>query len=86
MNFKMIKFTLAASAALAAISLSPGSAQAYVATVNSVQCDETTYTGTCVSNTSKFSLPQAPEVVPCGGASSLPHRSLDIAWGDIDAF
>ena len=39
-----------------------------------------------MSRSSKFPLPPAPEVVPCGGTSSLPHRSLDIAWGNIDAF
>ncbi len=83
----MIKLVFGTAAALTAISLCPGSAQAYVATVNRVQCDEITYTGTYVSNISKFGLSPAPEVVPCGrGTPSLPHRSLDIAWGDIDAF
>jgi hypothetical protein len=82
----MIKLVFGIVAALTAISLCPGSAQAYVATVNRVQCDEITYTGTYVSNTSKFRLSPAQEVVPCGGTSSLPPLSLDIAWGDIDAF
>jgi len=86
-KFTMIKLALGTASALTVISLCPGSAQAYVATVNGVQCDVTTYTGAYVSNISKFALPLAPEVVPCGrGTSSLPHRSLDIAWGDIDAF
>ncbi len=82
----MIKLVFGTAAALTAISLCPSSAQAYVATHNRVQCDEITYTGTYVSNISKFGLPPAPEVVPCGGTSSLPHRSLDIAWGTIDPF
>jgi hypothetical protein len=37
---------LGAAAALAAISLSPGSAQAYVVTVGGVQYDVTTFPGT----------------------------------------
>ena len=75
----MIKFTLAAAAALAAISFSPGSAQAYVAPVISVQCDVTTFTGSYLSNTSEFALPPAQDVMPCGGSSSLPNSSLEIA-------
>jgi hypothetical protein len=75
----MIKFTLTAAAALVAISLSPGSAQAYVATANSVQCDVTTFTGSYLSNTSKFALPPAQDVMPCGDSSSLPNSTLEIA-------
>ena len=75
----MIRFTLTAAAALAAISISPGSAQAYVATVNSVQCDVTTFTGSYLSNTTHFSLPPAQDVMPCGGSSSLRSSSLEIA-------
>jgi hypothetical protein len=86
LNLKIIKLFFGTAAALTAISLCPGSAQAYVATVNRVQCDEITYTGTYVSNINKFGLSPAAEVVPCRGTSSLPPRSLDIAWGDIDAF
>jgi len=47
------KLALGAAAALAAISLSPGSAQAFVVTVNSVQYDVTTFTGTPNDNGSK---------------------------------
>jgi hypothetical protein len=75
----MFKFTLTAAAALAAISLSPDFAQAYVATVNSVQCDVTTFTGSYLSNTTQFALPPAQDVMPCGGFSSLPNSSLEIA-------
>jgi hypothetical protein len=67
------------AAALVAISLSPGSAQAYVATANSVQCDVTTFTGSYLSNTSKFAMPPAQDVMPCGGSSSLTNSSLEIA-------
>jgi len=82
----MIKFAFSTAAASVAISLSPASAQAYVASVNSVQCDVTTFTGSYLSSTTKFALPLAPEVVPCGGTSTLPHRSLDIAAGTIRSF
>ena len=75
----MIKFTLTAAAALAAISISPGSAQAYVATVNSVQCDVTTFSGSYLSNTTQFALSLAQDVMPRGGSSSLPNSSLEIA-------
>jgi len=40
-----LQVALGAAAALAAISLSPGSAQAYVVTVGGVQYDVTTFTG-----------------------------------------
>jgi hypothetical protein len=49
-----IRVALGAAAVLAAISLSPGSAQAYVVTVNGVQYDVTTFTGSYNANTSKF--------------------------------
>jgi len=55
---------LGAAAALAAISLSPGSAQAYVVTVGGTQYDVTTFTGTFIANSSKFALPPAPGVMP----------------------
>jgi hypothetical protein len=52
-NFKINRFSafsprlaLGAAAALAAISLSPGSAQAFVVTVGCVQYDVTSFTGT----------------------------------------
>lgn len=44
------KLALGAAAALAAINLSPGSAQAYVVTVNSVQYDVTTFVGSYSNN------------------------------------
>jgi hypothetical protein len=64
-NFKMNRFSafspklaLGAAAALAAISLSPGSAQAFVVTVGGLQYDVTTFTGSYDANTSNFALPR----------------------------
>jgi hypothetical protein len=55
---------LGAAAALAAISLSPGSAQAYVVTVGGVQYDVTTFTGSYDADTSKFATPANGGVMP----------------------
>jgi hypothetical protein len=65
-----ILVALGAAAALAAISLSPGSAQAYVVTVNGVQYDVTTFTGSYDANTSKFALPPGG-VMPWWGDNVL---------------
>ena len=62
---------LGATAALAAISLSPGSAQALVVTVNSVQYDVTTFTGTYNDNSSKFKTPANGGVMPWWNNSTL---------------
>ncbi len=59
-----LQVTLGAAAALAAISLSPGSAQAYVVTVGGTQYDVTTFTGTYSDNISKFALPANGGVMP----------------------
>ena len=59
-----LQVALGAAAALAAISLSPGSAQAYVVTVGGLQYDVTTFTGSYTDNASKFSTPPAPGVMP----------------------
>jgi hypothetical protein len=59
-----LQLALGAAAALAAISLSPGSAQAYVVTVGGLQYDVTTFTGSYTDNASKFSTPPAPGVMP----------------------
>jgi hypothetical protein len=70
-NFKMIRFSafslrlaLGAAAALAAISLSPGSAQAFVVTVGGVQYDVTTFTGSYLSDTNKFETAANGGVMP----------------------
>jgi hypothetical protein len=62
-----IRVALSAAAALAAISLSPGSAQAYVVTVGGVQYDVTTFTGTYNDNISKFATPANGGVMPWWG-------------------
>ena len=77
-----IRVALGAAAALAAISLSPGSAQAYVVTVNGVQYDVTTFTGSYDANTSKFALPPAPGVMPWWANQSLASQfAVAVAGG-----
>ena len=49
---------------LAAISLSPGSAQAILVTVGGVQYDVTTFTGTQAAKNSKFATPANGGVMP----------------------
>ena len=68
------QLALGAAAALAAISLSPGSAQAYVVTVGGVQYDVTTFTGTYSANTSKFALPANGGVMPWWGSFTLANQ------------
>ena len=65
------QLALGAAVALAAISLSPGSAQAFVVTVNSVQYDVTTFTGTYEDNTSQFETAANNGVMPWWGSESL---------------
>jgi len=79
------KQALGAAAALAAISLSPGSAQAFVVTVNSVQYDVTTFTGSYDGNISKFSPPPAPGVMPWWNNSDLA-RDFATALGSLASY
>ena len=65
------KLALGAAAALAAISLSPGSAQAYVVTVGGVQYDVTAFTGSYDGNTSQFQTAANGGVMPWWGNSNL---------------
>jgi hypothetical protein len=58
------QLALGAAAALAAISLSPGSAQAYVVTVDDIQYDVTTFTGSYNDNISKFETAANGGVMP----------------------
>ena len=62
-----IPIAFGAAAALAALSLSQGSAQAYVVTVNSVQYDVTTFTGSYNDNISKFNTAANGGVMPWWG-------------------
>jgi hypothetical protein len=89
-NFQMFRFSasfprqaLGAAAALAAISLSPGSAQAFVVTVGGVQYDVTTFTGSYNANTSKFALPPAPGVMPWWGSQSLAQQFAGAVAGNL---
>jgi hypothetical protein len=65
-----LQVALGAAAALAAISLSPDSAQAYVVTVGGVQYDVTTFTGTANNNTSNFATAANGGVMPWWGSSA----------------
>ena len=80
-NFQMFRFSasfprlaLGAAAALAAISLSPGSAQAFVVNVGGVQYDVTTFIGSYNDNSSKFALPPAPGGMPWWGSQSTASQ------------
>jgi len=68
------KLALGATAALAAISISPGSAQAFVVTVNAQQYDVTTFTGTYTSNTIKFQTAANGGMMPWWGSASLSQN------------
>jgi hypothetical protein len=80
------KLALGAAVALAALSLSPGSAQAACApgtpsltcrvTVGGLEYDVTYFTGNYNNNQNKFGLPPAPGVMPWWGSSST---ALDFA-------
>jgi hypothetical protein len=61
------KLALSAAAALAAISLSPGSAQAFGVNVGGQDWDVSTFTGTYDAKTSKFALPANGGVMPWFG-------------------
>jgi hypothetical protein len=67
------KLAHGAAAALAAISLSQGSAQAFVVTVGGTQYDVTTFMGTYNDNISKFATPNNGGVMPWweGGGSGI---------------
>jgi hypothetical protein len=75
---QLLQVALGAAAALAAISLSPGSAQAYVVTVGGVQYDVTTFTGSYNNfngspngNTSKFETAANGGSMPWWNSQSL---------------
>jgi hypothetical protein len=78
-----LQVALGAAAALAAISLSPGSAQAYVVTVGGVQYDVTTFTGTYNANASKFALPANGGVMPWWGNRSLVEEFANAVAGGL---
>lgn len=71
--FPSPKLALGATAVLAALSLSPGQAQAaltYRVTVNSLQYDVTTFTGSYNDNASKFATAANGGVMPWWGSGS----------------
>jgi hypothetical protein len=77
-----LQVALGAAAALAAISLSPGSAHAYVVTVGGVQYDVTTFTGSYNDNTSNFALPPGG-VMPWWGNSTLAKSFAQEVFGGL---
>ncbi len=68
------KLALGGAAALAALSLSPGSAQAYVVTVDGVQYDVTTFTGDYDSNINRFETPANGGVMPWWGSTNTASK------------
>ena len=66
--FPSPKLALGATAVLAALSLSPGSAHAYVVTVGGIQYDVTTFTGSYNDNASKFATAANGGVMPWWGS------------------
>ena len=72
------KLALGAAVALAAISLSPGSAHALVVTVGGVQYDVTTFTGSYNGSTSKFAIAASGGVMPWWGSDSLAATFSDV--------
>ena len=68
------RLALGATAALAAISISPGSAQAFVVNVGGVQYDVNTFFGSYNDNSSKFALPPAPGGMPWWGSQSIASQ------------
>ena len=74
---------LGAAAALAAISLSPGSAQAYVVTVGGLQYDVTTFTGTYNATSSKFATAANGGVMPWWGNSTLAESFAQEVFGGL---
>ena len=79
------QLALGAAAALAAISLSPGSAQAYVVTVGGVQYDVTTFTGSYDADTSKFETAANGGVMPWWGSDSLASQFAAAVSGNLGA-
>ena len=77
------KLALGAAAALAAISLSPGSAQAFVVTVDSVQYDVTTFTGSYNGNASKFETAANGGVMPWWGNESKASQFAAAMGGGL---
>jgi hypothetical protein len=67
------KLVLGAAAALAAISISPGSAQAFVVTVGGAQFDVTTFSGRYNDNSTKFETAASGGVVPWWGNSTMAY-------------
>jgi len=79
----LLKGALGAAVALAAISLNPEHAHAYVVSVNSIQYDVTTFTGTYNSNSGKFETPANGGEMPWRGSSSLAQQFAAAVGGGL---
>jgi hypothetical protein len=80
------KLAFGAAAALAAISLSPGSAQAFVVNVGGVQYDVTTFTESYNNNTSKFETAANGGVMPWYGSASLAQNFASAVTDQLGLF
>ncbi len=77
--------SLTAAGVAATISLTPGSAQAYVVTVGGVQYDVTTFTGSYTDNISKFRTPANGGLMPWWGSlatANLFAAAVGNAFGE----
>lgn len=84
-SFPSPRLALGAAAVLAALGLSPGPAQAaltYRVTVNSVEYDVTTFTGTYNSNASKFATAANGGVMPWWGSKTIAAQFATAVGGD----
>lgn len=68
---RRVSIILGAAAAVAAISLNPGSAQAYEVTVGNIRYDITTFTSSPLSAAAKFQTPANGGVMPWYGNAEL---------------
>ena len=82
-SFPLSRLALSTAAALAAISLSPGSAQAYVVTVGGTQYDVTTFTGSYDDDPSQFATPANNGVMPWWGDSSAATAFATALGGSL---
>jgi hypothetical protein len=78
-----LQVALGAAAALAGISLSPGSALAYLVTVGGLTYDVTTFTGTYDANTSSFNTAANGGVMPWWGSSTLASQFATAVLGSL---
>jgi hypothetical protein len=79
-------FCLGGVASLAAITLNPGQAEAYVVTVGGVNYDVTTFTGSYDDNASKFATAANGGVMPWYGSASLAQTFASAVTNQLGLF